>query len=90
MKRFHLGRLGVYWYMRRRTLSFGWGCRWHWLPEYESVGCDGGWAIYWGWFCLENTQWAEGDSYGQKAADSHATILTWLAEDLEAAKGGKP
>jgi len=81
--RLNLTRIGVYWYTPRRTLSFSWRCRWKWWPERLACDANGGWSIWWGWFCWENLVFEEDDPWGAERAELTAAILRKVIENME-------
>lgn len=80
--RVRITRIGVYFYHRRFTLAFTWKVRWRWLPWKDTdLGCNGGWALGWGWWMLKKNTFGPDDDWGVKQAEVRAWMLERLLSD---------
>lgn len=80
--RWNITKWGIYLYTKKQTFSFGWGCRWHWLPSWLA-GLDGGGDLFWGWWRLSRSVWPEGDDWGIETHETRSIILTQLASQID-------
>jgi hypothetical protein len=78
--RLNITRGGIYWYTRRYTLAFNWGCRWHWKPDIFRTMNGGGWIV-WGWWMMEKVAFDGDDDWGEGMAERQDAILEWLMLD---------